>query len=114
MASRLFFLVGVLLLVMTVVSCGVEVHEHETSAEADTKPPTPAPGNVLPPVDVRACSGLCEGRCRLHSRPNHCKRVCNTCCYRCKCVPPGTYGNREMCGKCYTDMTTHGGRPKCP
>ncbi|RID43462.1 hypothetical protein BRARA_I00324 [Brassica rapa] len=33
---------------------------------------------------------------------------------RCKCVPPGTYGNREKCGRCYTNMTTHGGRPKCP
>ncbi|KAF3796565.1 Gibberellin-regulated protein 14 [Nymphaea thermarum] len=107
------------------VSCSAKVHELEASVEAETKPPSedhsapPAPAappavHVLPPVDAKACPGLCEGRCRLHSRPNHCKRVCNTCCYRCKCVPPGTYGNREMCGKCYTDMTTHGGRPKCP
>ncbi|KAJ0100367.1 hypothetical protein Patl1_22020 [Pistacia atlantica] len=33
---------------------------------------------------------------------------------RCKCVPPGTYGNRELCGKCYTDMTTRNNKPKCP
>ncbi|XP_047323473.1 gibberellin-regulated protein 1-like [Impatiens glandulifera] len=61
-----------------------------------------------------SCESLCEVRCSLHSRPNLCKRACGTCCYRCKCVPPGTYGNREMCGKCYTDMKTHGNKNKCP
>ncbi|XP_068642818.1 gibberellin-regulated protein 14-like [Aristolochia californica] len=76
--------------------------------------PTPAPIPYIPPVDITACPRLCGGRCKLHSRPRHCSRVCITCCQRCKCVPPGTYGNKEMCGKCYTDMTTHGGRPKCP
>ncbi|KAH7515778.1 hypothetical protein FEM48_Zijuj10G0062600 [Ziziphus jujuba var. spinosa] len=60
------------------------------------------------------CGGLCKRRCSLHSRPNVCIRACGTCCIRCKCVPPGTAGNREMCGRCYTDMTTHGNRTKCP
>ncbi|KAE8124166.1 hypothetical protein FH972_019073 [Carpinus fangiana] len=60
------------------------------------------------------CGGLCKQRCSLHSRPNVCNRACGTCCVRCKCVPPGTAGNREMCGACYTDMTTHGNRTKCP
>lgn len=60
------------------------------------------------------CNPLCVGRCKLHSRKQVCLRACMTCCDRCKCVPPGTYGNREKCGKCYTDMTTTGGRPKCP
>ncbi|GAY38929.1 hypothetical protein CUMW_040470 [Citrus unshiu] len=63
------------------------------------------------PVD---CGGLCKQRCSLHSRPNLCNRACGTCCVRCKCVPPGTAGNRELCGSCYTDMTTHGNRTKCP
>ncbi|KAL1808331.1 hypothetical protein ACET3Z_025321 [Daucus carota] len=66
---------------------------------------------VLPYVD---CQGLCKVRCGAHSRPNVCTRACGTCCARCKCVPPGTYGNRQACGKCYTEMTTHGNRPKCP
>ncbi|KAK4760466.1 hypothetical protein SAY87_005359 [Trapa incisa] len=65
----------------------------------------------LPLLD---CGGLCKERCSLHSRPNLCLRACGTCCFRCKCVPPGTSGNRELCGKCYTDMTTHGNRTKCP
>ncbi|KAJ9677648.1 hypothetical protein PVL29_022566 [Vitis rotundifolia] len=60
------------------------------------------------------CGGLCKDRCSLHSRPNVCARACGTCCVRCKCVPPGTSGNRELCGKCYTDMTTHGNKTKCP
>nr|GMD25858.1 gibberellin-regulated protein 3-like [Ipomoea batatas] len=65
----------------------------------------------MPFVD---CGGLCKSRCSVHSRPNVCTRACGTCCVRCKCVPPGTSGNREACGKCYTDMTTHGNRLKCP
>ncbi|XP_009594361.1 gibberellin-regulated protein 1 [Nicotiana tabacum] len=60
------------------------------------------------------CGGLCKYRCSLHSRPKVCIRACGTCCLRCKCVPPGTFGNREMCGKCYTEMTTHGNKTKCP
>ena len=60
------------------------------------------------------CGGLCKQRCSLHSRPNLCSRACGTCCVRCKCVPPGTSGNREVCGTCYTDMTTHGNKTKCP
>ncbi|XP_076920852.1 snakin-2-like [Bidens hawaiensis] len=60
------------------------------------------------------CGGLCAIRCGKHSRPNVCTRACGTCCQRCKCVPPGTHGNREVCGRCYTDMLTHGNKPKCP
>ncbi|XP_004304585.1 PREDICTED: gibberellin-regulated protein 14-like [Fragaria vesca subsp. vesca] len=77
------------------------------------KPPTYAP--PLPPVKSKKdCIPLCEQRCSLHSRKRTCMRACMTCCDRCKCVPPGTSGNRERCGKCYTDMTTHGNRSKCP
>ncbi|GAB2276577.1 hypothetical protein Dimus_011296 [Dionaea muscipula] len=89
-----------------------------------TKPPTPAlappqkapvpPTPYRPPVKKEECAPLCEQRCILQSRKKLCVRACSTCCARCKCVPPGTYGNRELCGKCYTDMTTHGNRIKCP
>ncbi|OIW17715.1 hypothetical protein TanjilG_29065, partial [Lupinus angustifolius] len=64
--------------------------------------------------DFEDCGGLCKSRCSVHSRPNLCKRACGACCVRCKCVPPGTSGNRELCGTCYTDMTTHGNKTKCP
>ncbi|XP_047950052.1 snakin-1-like [Salvia hispanica] len=72
--------------------------------------PAPAP-NPSHGID---CGGLCKKRCSLHSRQNTCLRACGTCCARCKCVPPGTFGNREMCGTCYTNMTTHGNKSKCP
>lgn len=60
------------------------------------------------------CIPLCLVRCKLHSRKKYCLRACMTCCERCKCVPPGQYGNKEKCGKCYSDMTTRGGKLKCP
>ncbi|KAL3839260.1 hypothetical protein ACJIZ3_023856 [Penstemon smallii] len=59
------------------------------------------------------CGAECSRRCQLSSRPNLCHRACGTCCARCNCVPPGTYGNYETC-PCYAGLTTHGGRKKCP
>ncbi|XP_068640817.1 snakin-2-like [Aristolochia californica] len=59
------------------------------------------------------CGAACAARCRLVSRPNRCLRACGTCCGRCNCVPPGTYGNREQC-PCYASLTTRGNKPKCP
>ncbi|XAR64195.1 hypothetical protein NMG60_11024444 [Bertholletia excelsa] len=59
------------------------------------------------------CGAACKARCQLSSRPNLCNRACGTCCQRCNCVPPGTSGNEDVC-PCYANMTTHGGRHKCP
>ncbi|KAK8951299.1 Gibberellin-regulated protein 1 [Platanthera zijinensis] len=52
-------------------------------------------------------------RCRKASRKNVCTRACGTCCFRCHCVPPGTYGNKNAC-PCYAGLRTHGRKPKCP
>ncbi|KAI3464839.1 hypothetical protein Pfo_021502 [Paulownia fortunei] len=49
------------------------------------------------------CGQECRRRCQLSSRPNLCHRACGTCCARCNCVCP-----------CWANMTTHGGRKKCP
>ncbi|CAK8533680.1 unnamed protein product [Lathyrus sativus] len=89
---------------------------------APTQPPTSQPPVAkTPPAPStpivkswKDCIPLCGYRCQLHSRKNLCLRACVTCCNRCKCVPPGTYGNREKCGKCYTDMLTRGNKYKCP
>ncbi|KAG6751110.1 hypothetical protein POTOM_045628 [Populus tomentosa] len=59
------------------------------------------------------CKSKCEYRCSKASRHKMCIRACNTCCQRCNCVPPGTSGNEDTC-PCYANMTTHGGRHKCP
>lgn len=60
------------------------------------------------------CIPLCFHRCKLHLRKILCVTACMTCCDRCKCVPPGFYGNREKCGKCYLYMSTHHNKYKCP
>ncbi|KAL3526015.1 hypothetical protein ACH5RR_014387 [Cinchona calisaya] len=79
------------------------------------KAPAPPPSPIKPPPrNTKECFPLCVVRCKFHSRKNVCLRACVTCCDRCKCVPPGQYGNREKCGKCYANMTTHGGMLKCP
>ncbi|XP_071696779.1 cypmaclein-like [Rutidosis leptorrhynchoides] len=59
------------------------------------------------------CGERCDARCSKASRSKMCLRACKTCCERCHCVPPGTYGNYDTCA-CYANMTTHGGRRKCP
>ncbi|CAO2815535.1 unnamed protein product [Amaranthus hypochondriacus] len=68
---------------------------------------TPAPGA---PID---CGAACLVRCSKTKRPNLCRRACGSCCKRCNCVPPGTYGNYDAC-LCYAALTTKGGRKKCP
>ncbi|XP_057791761.1 gibberellin-regulated protein 14 isoform X2 [Salvia miltiorrhiza] len=76
------------------------------------QPPTAPPPQ--PPRNMHECVPLCVVRCKNHSRKNICLRACLTCCNRCKCVPPGQYGNKEKCGTCYANMTTRGGKLKCP
>ncbi|GLJ24073.1 hypothetical protein SUGI_0459110 [Cryptomeria japonica] len=59
------------------------------------------------------CNASCTERCKAASRTRRCMRACGTCCARCNCVPPGTYGNRDTC-PCYANMRTHGNKLKCP
>nr|POF15735.1 snakin-2 [Quercus suber] len=109
MALRVLFFLGALLFCFTMVSSDIKIEEE-----------LPLPSQLIVKDGNRRlmqeidCGGLCKQRCSLHSRPNLCNRACGTCCVRCKCVPPGTAGNRELCGTCYTDMTTHGNKTKCP
>ncbi|GAA0163537.1 hypothetical protein LIER_39615 [Lithospermum erythrorhizon] len=59
------------------------------------------------------CKYACAKRCKLSSRKKVCIRACGTCCTKCNCVPPGTYGNHNACS-CYARLKTHGNRLKCP
>ncbi|KAK2398291.1 gibberellin-regulated protein [Trifolium repens] len=72
--------------------------------------PSPSPIPIPPKID---CDAACNGRCKLSSRLKVCKRACGTCCDRCNCVPSGTNAHLEEC-PCYANMTTHGGKLKCP
>ncbi|KAJ9140365.1 hypothetical protein P3X46_031021 [Hevea brasiliensis] len=109
MAVRLLLVSAVLLFCLAEVSSDLKIEEeiaHITQIGVR--------GGNRRLMQEMDCGGLCKQRCSLHSRPNLCNRACGTCCVRCKCVPPGTSGNREVCGKCYTEMTTHGNKTKCP
>ncbi|KAK6931095.1 Gibberellin regulated protein [Dillenia turbinata] len=106
MGSPLLLLFAVFVFCAALVSSDVKIDDH-----GEFQVVKGANRRLMQYLD---CGGLCKNRCSLHSRPNLCTRACGTCCVRCKCVPPGTSGNREECGSCYTDMTTHGNRTKCP
>ncbi|KAH0975564.1 hypothetical protein GBA52_017463 [Prunus armeniaca] len=108
-AVRVILLLGVFLFCLTEVSSDIKIEEElphlaQLVVRGGSR-------RLMQDID---CGGLCKQRCSVHSRPKICSRACGTCCARCKCVPPGTSGNRELCGKCYTDMTTHGNKTKCP
>ncbi|XP_021753147.1 gibberellin-regulated protein 1-like [Chenopodium quinoa] len=78
--------------------------------------PVPAPtGSVISPAPggFIDCDAACLVRCSKSSRPNLCQRACGSCCKRCNCVPPGTYGNYDKC-ECYASLTTRDGKRKCP
>uniref|UniRef100_A0A0D9W5Y2 Gibberellin regulated protein n=1 Tax=Leersia perrieri TaxID=77586 RepID=A0A0D9W5Y2_9ORYZ len=87
-----------------------------TTIKAADYPPAPPPGP--PPHKIvdpgKDCLWACNLRCSDNSRKNMCSRACLTCCSVCHCVPAGTAGNRETCGRCYTAWTTHGNKTKCP
>ncbi|XP_075488661.1 snakin-2-like [Primulina tabacum] len=80
-----------------------QVHSHLTSSGG-------VASSNIPRIN---CGGACAARCRLSKRPNLCQRICGTCCFRCNCVPPGTYGNSAAC-PCYASLTTRNNKRKCP
>ncbi|KMZ73432.1 Gibberellin-regulated protein 4 [Zostera marina] len=59
------------------------------------------------------CPSECDRRCSQTHHQKPCLQYCNQCCDKCLCVPPGFYGNKELC-PCYNDWTTQEGGTKCP
>ncbi|XP_047311577.1 gibberellin-regulated protein 6-like [Impatiens glandulifera] len=59
------------------------------------------------------CSGQCSRRCGRTQYKKPCLFFCNKCCAKCLCVPPGYYGNKQVC-PCYNNWKTQQGGPKCP
>ncbi|THU48873.1 hypothetical protein C4D60_Mb06t03590 [Musa balbisiana] len=62
------------------------------------------------------CDSKCKVRCSKASLQDRCLKFCGLCCEVCRCVPSGTYGNKDEC-PCYRDKYTGVGkrrRPKCP
>ncbi|XP_039131982.1 gibberellin-regulated protein 12-like [Dioscorea cayenensis subsp. rotundata] len=59
------------------------------------------------------CPGACKFRCSKTQYKKPCLFFCQKCCFKCKCVPPGTYAHKEVC-PCYNNWKTKSGGPKCP
>ncbi|KAM0941087.1 putative gibberellin regulated protein [Dioscorea sansibarensis] len=59
------------------------------------------------------CPGACDFRCSKTQYKKPCLFFCQKCCFKCKCVPPGTYAHKEVC-PCYNNWKTKRGGPKCP
>ncbi|CDP03885.1 unnamed protein product [Coffea canephora] len=59
------------------------------------------------------CGSECDRRCSATSHRNDCLWFCNSCCKKCLCVPPSTFGNKQCCA-CYGNRKTKKGTPKCP
>ncbi|XP_010558610.1 PREDICTED: gibberellin-regulated protein 5 [Tarenaya hassleriana] len=67
-------------------------------------------GGLLHP---QQCKPRCNYRCSATSHRKPCMFFCLKCCGKCLCVPPGTYGNKQVC-PCYNNWKTKEGGPKCP
>ncbi|CAA2992224.1 Hypothetical predicted protein [Olea europaea subsp. europaea] len=65
------------------------------------------------PFFYAECAPRCTGRCSKTSFKKPCMFFCQKCCAKCLCVPPGTYGNKQVC-PCYNNWKTKSGGPKCP
>ncbi|KVI02519.1 gibberellin-regulated protein 6-like [Cynara cardunculus var. scolymus] len=59
------------------------------------------------------CPGQCIRRCSKTQYHKPCMFFCQKCCAKCLCVPPGYYGNKQVC-PCYNNWKTKEGGPKCP
>ncbi|XP_058221168.1 peamaclein-like [Rhododendron vialii] len=59
------------------------------------------------------CDSKCGDRCAKAGVKDRCLKYCGICCEECKCVPSGTYGNKQEC-PCYRDKKNSKGKPKCP
>ncbi|RZR78128.1 hypothetical protein BHM03_00003368 [Ensete ventricosum] len=57
----------------------------------------------------------CKVRCAKAGVMDRCLNYCGMCCEECKCVPSGTYGNKDEC-PCYRDKVTKDEKrkSKCP
>ncbi|QCE05395.1 gibberellin-regulated protein 13-like [Vigna unguiculata] len=93
---------------------------------ATTESPTPAPAPAPAPapqsnkhgttegsLQPQDCGPRCADRCSNTQYKKPCLFFCQKCCAKCLCVPPGTYGNKEVC-PCYNNWKTKRGGPKCP
>ncbi|XP_047951473.1 protein GAST1-like [Salvia hispanica] len=106
----------VLSLLLLILLIAVEIHATVVLSPApQPQPPNSfsmygaTPGSLHP----QECGGRCKTRCSKTVFKKPCMFFCEKCCATCLCVPPGTYGNKQLC-PCYNNWKTKRGGPKCP
>ncbi|KAL8489421.1 hypothetical protein ACS0TY_025361 [Phlomoides rotata] len=99
------------------LSCSID----ENATTILTPAPQPQPSNTSFPMygatpgslHPQECGARCTMRCSKTAFKKPCMFFCQKCCAKCLCVPPGTYGNKQLC-PCYNNWKTKRGGPKCP
>ncbi|XP_042054420.1 protein GAST1-like [Salvia splendens] len=106
----------ILSFLLLILLAAVEIHATVVLSPApQPQPPNSfsmygaTPGSLHP----QECAGRCKTRCSKTAFKKPCMFFCEKCCATCLCVPPGTYGNKQLC-HCYNNWKTKRGGPKCP
>ncbi|CAN8270056.1 unnamed protein product [Cochlearia groenlandica] len=92
---------------------------HPTHFESPSPQPQPPHhncshnGTTQGSLQPQECGAKCGYRCSNTQYKKPCLFFCNKCCNKCLCVPPGTYGHKQVC-PCYNNWKTKLGGPKCP
>ncbi|XP_039115022.1 gibberellin-regulated protein 6-like [Dioscorea cayenensis subsp. rotundata] len=111
MAKLLSCLLLLLLLLISVslISCHVDHDMNQMLAKHTQKGKHYGAGSLK----SYQCPRECTRRCSRTQYHKPCMFFCQKCCRKCLCVPPGYYGNKQVCG-CYNNWKTKRGGPKCP
>ncbi|XP_020576122.1 gibberellin-regulated protein 4-like [Phalaenopsis equestris] len=83
--------------------------EEELQHQLYKRKPRFGPGSIR----TYQCPRECGRRCSKTQYHKACILFCGKCCRKCLCVPPGFYGNKQVC-PCYNNWKTKRGGPKCP
>ncbi|XP_010922895.1 gibberellin-regulated protein 6 [Elaeis guineensis] len=106
--AKLLPLFFFLLITLSMVSCEV-AHEVEVELAKKSQRGMYGPGSL----NSYQCPSECSRRCSRTQYHKPCMFFCQKCCRKCLCVPPGFYGNKQLCS-CYNNWKTKRGGPKCP
>ncbi|XP_024018550.1 protein GAST1-like [Morus notabilis] len=99
---------------MLVFLAEIQALKVETQASQQKKQKNqPVYGSTQGSLHPQECAPRCTSRCSATAYKKPCMFFCQKCCAKCLCVPPGTYGNKQLC-PCYNNWKTKRGGPKCP
>ncbi|KAK7244485.1 hypothetical protein RIF29_39308 [Crotalaria pallida] len=111
----MIFLVAMLLLPIEENNAEIAVTTIEAPAPQPNNNITDYPNHGITEgsLQPQECGTRCADRCSKTQYKKPCLFFCQKCCAKCLCVPPGTYGNKQVC-PCYNNWKTKRGGPKCP